>query len=614
VIFHNPVALLLLALGIPIVLLYILRLRRQPHVVPSTLLWKRALDDVQANTPWQKLRPNILLLLQLLALIALVLTLANPALTRARTFTGDLVVIVDESYGMQAHDVSPSRFSVALHDAHTLASELNPGNVMSIVGMAAQPHLAIAESQDPGAIAGAISALQITNQAPNFLSALSLASSLARNSESTRVVVYTSRDSGISDLPISVPFPVKIVRIGARLQDLGITDFRAAHLGRQTRAVLTMRNFGAQVESSDLDLFADGQLADVRPVTVSPGQDQTLFWTALPGNIQTLRATIVRRDSFDRDKTAWAVLPAKSTKHVLLVSTGNYFLETALALAQDVNLSAIRPSLYRSSMASAFDAVVFDRFLPHNLPSTPALLVAPPAGRVGSLRFGSEKPVGSLSTSSPSQTSGLGSVLQYLDFSDVHVARARTLSIPSWMQPLVTSNRSTLVAAGDSGTSRLALVDFDLQRSDWPLRVSYPVAVQNLLNYLTPGLTLGTSALSVGQHLSLFSSGATAGIDVTRPDGKVDRLRPPLAPFTDTQLPGVYRVQSRGSSTSASSRFAVNFFHPSAPHASGPAVLILGRHQSALSRSVNIPQDLGWAFGAMALCLLSFEWWLSYRR
>src|SRR5579872_3622961 len=222
-----PVAFGLTALSIPVVLMYILKLRRQPRVVSSTILWNQALDDVQANAPWQRLRITALLILQLLALLALVIVQTRPAYSSTERFSGDLIIVVDQSFGMQASDIKPNRFAAAQSEAKNLAAQVPSGNVVTVIGMGQHPTLAIADGTDQGSIDASIDHLSPGIAPPNFLEALSLASSLARNGQATRAVVLTSRQSGISTLPLQVPFPVEIVRIGGRLRDIGITSIGA---------------------------------------------------------------------------------------------------------------------------------------------------------------------------------------------------------------------------------------------------------------------------------------------------------------------------------------------------------------------------------------------------
>ena len=62
--FLTPLGLIGGLLAIPIILLYMLRLRRREVTISSTFLWRQVLQDREANSPWQRLRRNLLLLLQ----------------------------------------------------------------------------------------------------------------------------------------------------------------------------------------------------------------------------------------------------------------------------------------------------------------------------------------------------------------------------------------------------------------------------------------------------------------------------------------------------------------------------------------------------------------------
>src|SRR5437660_3277762 len=94
----TPFALLwTLPIGGVIVVMYILKLRRKDVIVSSTFLWRQVIRDVQANAPFQKLRKNLLLLLQLIIAGLIIFALAQPFIRYYATGWRNIIVIVDTS-------------------------------------------------------------------------------------------------------------------------------------------------------------------------------------------------------------------------------------------------------------------------------------------------------------------------------------------------------------------------------------------------------------------------------------------------------------------------------------------------------------------------------------
>src|SRR3954470_8696263 len=97
------IAALAAAVAIPALLvLYFLKLRRREMPVSSTILWKKAIQDLQVNAPFQKLRRNLLLFLQLLLLALLLLALAKPGATVTPTPGQTTAILIDRSASMAA--------------------------------------------------------------------------------------------------------------------------------------------------------------------------------------------------------------------------------------------------------------------------------------------------------------------------------------------------------------------------------------------------------------------------------------------------------------------------------------------------------------------------------
>ena len=96
----NPKGLFLLTGLVPLVVMYILKVRRQRVRVSSTWLWAAAQRDLLAKQPFRRLIAEVPLLLQILALIALSIAFARPAIRGGRIGGDHVAIVIDSSASM----------------------------------------------------------------------------------------------------------------------------------------------------------------------------------------------------------------------------------------------------------------------------------------------------------------------------------------------------------------------------------------------------------------------------------------------------------------------------------------------------------------------------------
>ncbi|HEV2475495.1 MAG TPA: VWA domain-containing protein, partial [Candidatus Dormibacteraeota bacterium] len=461
-----------LALILPaIVALYFLRIRRPTRIVPALHLWPDAIRDRQANVPWQRLRFSWLLLLQLLVGALLVAAALQPALPASAKVAAHSIVLLDASASMQARDVQPSRFAEAKREVGTLIDELGPEDRMTVITLESAPRVIISAAGDHDALHRALDGIKATNGPADLSAALSLAAGIVRPGEDARAYLFSD---GITEplqasFTAGLPFSVEYHRVGVSGENLAITSLVVRTSARSRAAYLRVQNFGRQAHSFTVEWRSDAGLIDVRPITLDGGHSQDLV-LPVPESATTVTAHIDGGDNFSLDDSATAIARVPRAFRVLLVTPGNVFLEQALRLRSDFQLDVIGPAAYRG--ATPYAMTVFDRFSPPAAPDAPFLMVDPPNG--SPLAGGAPVGIGRVRPSDAGDP-----LLNNVSLQDVHIARSEDLTRSTFGRALITSVQTPLVLVRDQ-PFRQALFGFDIHESDLPLRIGFPILVQNL--------------------------------------------------------------------------------------------------------------------------------------
>ncbi|HEX6349362.1 MAG TPA: VWA domain-containing protein [Candidatus Dormibacteraeota bacterium] len=589
---------ILAVLALPlIVLLYFLKVKRPEVRVATLVLWRRHLADRQANAPWQRLRWSALLLLQLLAAALIAAALVRPGVTGAAGVGKTTVVLIDASASMRATDVGPDRFGAAVARARELAGSLAPGQEMAVVLMGEHSQLLAPPTSDTAALDSALDRASPGGGPSDLGEGISLANAILSGRPGGSIVLIGDGHSTPPAVPPRVAAPVTYLSVGFSDQNAAIETLSRTGAGT---VFLRVANFGRQARDLKIEMYADGRLADVLPVHVDGNASTDLTWTRMPAGAQVVEARITPADVFSLDDQAWLLTGAPPPHEVLLVTDENGFLARALALRPGVHVTTVAPKDYKPGR---YDLYVFDRFAPGGTLPDPALVIDPPTGQ-GPVPLGPGIDPGGVLPANPRDP-----LLNNIDLRDVHVQVAGRATAPAGWRTVISAVDDPLLLAHE-GEPRIAELTFDVHHSDLPLRAAFPILVDNLLSYLLPS-GFENQAFALGKPVTLAAEPGATEVDVTIPDGRLARLKPPLAPFTDTLTPGVYTVRQLVPGGARLSRFVVEFNEPSLSRVQPGAAPIPFEEEKAQ----QAPAPRGtlelwpWLVGAV-LALLVVEWFL----
>lgn len=620
-----PAALGLLVLAVPIIFLYLLRLRRREVKTSSTLLWTQLILDRSANAPWQKLHRNILLLLQLLILAALAFALARPIVPANESVDGNVIILIDQSASMSATDESggASRFDVAIGIANQLIENLGTNDTMTIITAGNNPAVLAASATDRNLLRQTISTLTTESGAADWSSAFAIAAGLAQSTADPRFVVIS--DGGIrGDIP-QLPGEVTYMPVGRSGENLAITSHGTRRTGDTTELLVDISNFGESSARATVSVYADDRLYDSRAVEFLPQENAQLTWT-LPENLTTVETRLVpdetSTDYLPLDNSAWSVSNNRQNRNVYLVSEGNLFIERIFSAlpGYDVTRSSIYNEASTDPQDTQFDLFIFDGVpLPDTLPAGNILIIdpQPPTEEADGMPLIS---VSGIFTDTTVTEMVENPILENVGWREITIAEARDISAPS-LTPLVIASGGPLLHAGEIDGHRVVVLPFDLAATDLPLQIAFPVLMANITGWLDPGgVLIHENDPRPGDVVTLVPDASVESVVIESPQGDLWESSP--GADTDSTLnyrtnePGIYTIyyEDAGGELSQAGQFGVNLANVDESNILPGVSLQLGTTTVASGTAELGIAEIWPVLLIVALIFLMIEWRMTYRR
>jgi Ca-activated chloride channel homolog len=612
--FLSPIA-FAFAATIPVVIVfYLLKRKRVVRLVSSTVLWQKFLAETQASAPFQKLRKNWLLILQILLLLLAVLALSRPYFATQSKTSSLRVIVLDASASMQATDESPSRFEKARADALQWVDSLRDNDKMVVLLAGANTEVKQPETSDKSALRRAIQSCQSSDAPARLGSALKIAESLVRNYESSKESnpeIHLFSDGAVPELADfgNKALPLIYHRVGKGNNNVGITtlDARANPEDATQRAIYTsVVNFSSNSVSTEIELLFETRLVDARAISLKPGETSPQIFIASQPRDGVFTVRINSKDDLSVDNEASIVSLLPKPVKILLVTKGNRLLEKALRAAPKVELAS---ASNLTDEAAGFDFVVLDNVAPLTWPKKNVLAIH----IANTNLFESWSDIEGPAIVDWKSTHPL---LRYVSFDNVQIVSSLAVKMPTWAVSLVDAPQTPLILAGELKKQRIVWIGFDVLESHWPLRISFPIFIENAVDWLNPASAKNSQLLvKAGEPFRLPLTQPVPKAEITSPDGAKKSLALDVAAneivFGETFRQGTYRLRA-GTNDAV---FCVNLLDAAESNIKPREELQLGKYAKVTATTMRrANMELWRTLAAIGLLVLLFEWWYYHRR
>lgn len=528
-----PLALLI---TIPLViLLYILKRKYREVQVSSSLLWKEAYKNTQANTPWEKLKVNIMMILQILVILLLIFALMSPFLKFGGKTYKNLIVVIDTTASMSTlYDKDKTRLEAGKQMAEDYIKSIKENSNKYILAFNGGSNIETKNTIDE---------IVQTYGSGDISSTLSYVRSLGEGLEEYEVLVVSDKKVDLGDIK------GKVVSLANSGENAAITNLSHKYSENKMKVIATVKNTGNTDYNGDFSLYNGEELVKVESLDLPKGASKTLNYELENFNGEYLKGELSNKDLIAGDNMYYDIIRNNKGKKVLLVTEKNVFLEKSFNNIENVEL--YKTNDVNNITEDSYDLYVFDGVIPKVMPKKGSILFINPTSNEF-FKVESKEELG--------QATGVEKELSnYTKDINFTLSNYKRIEVPYYGKAFLKVDENTIGFIGEVNGRSIGALGFDVHNTDFALKKEFPILIYELGEKLIKSGVLYKNNYKAGEEILIKGTPNGKNLKVKAPDKNYIGVTQGSKYDSISKL-GIYKVEEESNENEkVEEMFSINF-------------------------------------------------------
>lgn len=587
--FTNLWPLFLLLTIPPVIMLYILKRKYKEEVISSSLLWKEVYKNTRANTPWEKFKKNIMLLLQIIIILSVILALMSPFINIGGKTYKNVIIVVDNTASMNTiYDDKLSRLEKGKLLAKEYLNSRREGTKAYIISYDGNSNLLLNGEFNKFNSESIINNISKSYNTGDISDVLSFVKAIGDGiGEEYEALIFTDKQTSISDIN------GKLVYLGNSGLNASIDNISHKVVDGKIKVIANVTNNGDKEYEGDFSLYNGDKLLEVNKINLGVSESKTLSFELDSLSDDYLKGELSRKDILMEDNTYYHVINENKVKKVLLVTDENVFLEKAFGIIENTEVYKTNdPNNITEN--DEYDLYVFDNKMPEVIPNGGNILfINPSSNEFFNVLNGGEM----------GQAKAIkGAVSSYLENTQFTLSEYKIIETPYYGTNIFTIDDNSIGFKGEVNDRKIAALSFDLHSTDFALKKEFPILIYELGEELISTGMVYKNNFTAGEKIVVKSSDFESEINVTYPNGEIKELKSGDELKGNLEL-GIYKINQNDNKES----FSVNF--PSLSE-SNTSIEEVGENNNIVDGKSNLKSGFNMTrvFILLAILVVAFEW------